>query len=506
MLQTAAPSRPVLLRTPAAEFPAVAAPGGMPFGAWTVLRDCPLGGEGPVVPLALLHPGLGVALVEPRRQGATGAAGPARLRARLEAARFGAVYPGHLPILGIDTEVLADPAALRPALEAAFAAALPIALPGGGAWVAAVARALTATSPPPPAPSAPRRHASPARRGRRAGRAAWGLCGLAAAILALATMASDRVGPRDPGPVGETTRPAAKPVAGGSGSAHAEPADAVLPSPRVLGRVVPGLAASADPAALPSVSRVGDADADTEASAHAGVDALSPPARAVAVPAEPVAEEAVDDDPTAGDPVPLPLGSPGMDPRGASSPSAGAGPPATPRGAAAAAGPTPDAATADAAPQGYQPPAPPAVALRAPDAAAPPVLPAAPGTPTPIERVLPRRGMRAATAGGAPRSATDTRAAAEPQEPVLGADPPAPARPAGRTHRAAPARPPARVVAGPAADAGPGPAAVSPWAADEAERHQRLLERCRRVGAAVRSGALPPEDDLDFFDRRCRLG
>src|SRR3712207_4555403 len=100
MLQTAA-FFPALQRAPRADGPGAApVPDGMPLGAWTVLRDCPLGGDGPLVPLALLHPARGVALVEPRRPG-PGTDGPARLRARLEAVRFASIYPGHLPIVGV---------------------------------------------------------------------------------------------------------------------------------------------------------------------------------------------------------------------------------------------------------------------------------------------------------------------------------------------------------------------------------------------------------------------
>src|SRR3712207_4751599 len=69
---------------------------GVPSGpGWLVLRDCPLGGNGPPVGLALLHPKIGVALVD---FAPTPADAAERFRRALDARRFPANFGGYPPI------------------------------------------------------------------------------------------------------------------------------------------------------------------------------------------------------------------------------------------------------------------------------------------------------------------------------------------------------------------------------------------------------------------------
>src|SRR3712207_3322865 len=63
------------------------APGRAP--GWRILRDCPLGGEGLPVRLALLHPAIGVVLIGRQAEGGPDPA--TRLRERLEVVRFHSV-------------------------------------------------------------------------------------------------------------------------------------------------------------------------------------------------------------------------------------------------------------------------------------------------------------------------------------------------------------------------------------------------------------------------------
>jgi hypothetical protein len=73
---------------------------------------------------------------------------PARLRRRLAQARFAAIFPGTLPVVHAQLQ----PGALSglPQLLAnGFAAQLPLDLPGGDAWMAAVRRALLAPADAP---------------------------------------------------------------------------------------------------------------------------------------------------------------------------------------------------------------------------------------------------------------------------------------------------------------------------------------------------------------------
>ena len=137
----------------------------LPAG-WLALRQCRLGGT--TLPLILLHPAQGVAIIGGPPEG------PALLRDRLAVARFGAIFPGTLPAPRLDHA--ADPAP-------AFAALPPLALPGGDAWVGVVRRALE--SVPDAAPPVARRSWARRRRLRRRLGVAAGVAGLAmAACLA----------------------------------------------------------------------------------------------------------------------------------------------------------------------------------------------------------------------------------------------------------------------------------------------------------------------------------
>jgi len=112
---------------------APAGPGEGSLRGWHVLRDCPLGGPGGVVlPYALLHPGMGVALLDLAPHRTPGA--EALLRQRLDATRFSAIFPGSLPVahLVLPPERLPD---LPQVLDAAFGRLPPLALAGGDSWV-----------------------------------------------------------------------------------------------------------------------------------------------------------------------------------------------------------------------------------------------------------------------------------------------------------------------------------------------------------------------------------
>lgn len=111
---------------------------------WLLLQKVPLGepGEAPaVIDLVLLHARRGVALLEAPPRWTPDA--PQWLRRRLEQARFGAIFPGHLPVLHLQL-LRGALAELPQVLAAGFSAAQPLDLPGGDAWIQVVRRALTA--------------------------------------------------------------------------------------------------------------------------------------------------------------------------------------------------------------------------------------------------------------------------------------------------------------------------------------------------------------------------
>jgi hypothetical protein len=113
---------------------------------WISLPDCllePRPVEGPattiLVPMALLHPEFGVALLGV--PGAVAEAAAAAFRQRLEDARFPAIFPGHLPVVTL-AMLPGEPLNLRRRLAAAFAAVPPLDLAGGDGWITLVSRLL----------------------------------------------------------------------------------------------------------------------------------------------------------------------------------------------------------------------------------------------------------------------------------------------------------------------------------------------------------------------------
>jgi hypothetical protein len=106
---------------------------------WRVGWDCAIGGSPghPVrVPLVVLHPAFGVALLGSGK-GAEDA--EQVLGRRLAEARFGAIFAGYLPVL---TGTIESPELPRlvPILMDAFGRVQPLGLAGGDAWVATVMR------------------------------------------------------------------------------------------------------------------------------------------------------------------------------------------------------------------------------------------------------------------------------------------------------------------------------------------------------------------------------
>jgi hypothetical protein len=199
---TAAPPTAGPSRTPAGAIRG-AVPGLGP--GWLMLCECPLGG-GPPVQFVLLHPRVGVALVDFALTADADAVG--RLRRALAARRFAAAFGGHPPIVRATLPADRLPELGR-VLAAGFAAEPPLALAGGDAWVRAARAAIeadqivprAATRPPaagePPAPGggpcgAAERRASGERRGggRRLGApSAAALVTAAAASLAALALA-----------------------------------------------------------------------------------------------------------------------------------------------------------------------------------------------------------------------------------------------------------------------------------------------------------------------------
>lgn len=153
-----------------------------------LLRDCASDIEEVHVPLAVLDPRRGVVLVAAGPPGMLPALEGA-LRRRLAQARFGAVFPGHLPVVVLPAEAWdRTPGAatsLTARLERAFAGMPPLSLPPGGAWVPSVARLLQS----PPAPQQPQRSAVRARRRRGTARIRWLAGGLGLGLLLIGGIA-----------------------------------------------------------------------------------------------------------------------------------------------------------------------------------------------------------------------------------------------------------------------------------------------------------------------------
>jgi Bacterial SH3 domain len=114
---------------------------------WLCLQDCNLSGQlnqPVVVPFVLMHPDVGIALID-----VAPIANPEAesvLRRRLEAARFDSIFPGFLPILHLRLD-RADLPSTEAILRDAFAAMPPLSVPGGDGWVSVVRRALLPRDP-----------------------------------------------------------------------------------------------------------------------------------------------------------------------------------------------------------------------------------------------------------------------------------------------------------------------------------------------------------------------
>lgn len=168
---------PLASATPAQ---AVAGPARLEPG-WIVLSDCRIdGGDGPP-DIVLLHPAIGVALLEMEPRWTADA--ETRFRQRLDAIGFARHYPGHLPVIHRRLRP-ADLPELPTLLTEAFSWQPSLSLPEGGAWVAAARRALTDHAAP--APSRRAVEASVTRPGMTRGRKlAVGVAGAIAAGIAV---------------------------------------------------------------------------------------------------------------------------------------------------------------------------------------------------------------------------------------------------------------------------------------------------------------------------------
>lgn len=129
---------------------------------WVALRGVRLAGWSGDAPYksvqiryVLLHPAVGVALVDAAPDRTPDAV--KRLQRVLDAARFWAIFAGHLPIVQLSLGAVELPR-LAQLIDAAFAAEQGIALPGGHAWTGLARRVLggvvvsAPTAPPAPHP------------------------------------------------------------------------------------------------------------------------------------------------------------------------------------------------------------------------------------------------------------------------------------------------------------------------------------------------------------------
>jgi hypothetical protein len=132
----------VEVQPPEADQSSAGTPEGLGPG-WLVLRDCRIG-PGGARPTVLMHPARGVAVLDILPSNTPGAV--EALRARLAAARFPAIFAGHLPMVHLQVAPRRMPL-LPSLLDDAFAAQPPLRLPGGNAWVGVAARTLTAEQP-----------------------------------------------------------------------------------------------------------------------------------------------------------------------------------------------------------------------------------------------------------------------------------------------------------------------------------------------------------------------
>src|SRR3712207_2807442 len=96
---------------------------------WLCLQDCNLSGQlshPVVVPFVLMHPDIGVVLID--ISPASNPEAEAILRRRLEAARFESIFPGFLPILHLRLD-RADLPSTEAILRDAFATLPPLSVP-----------------------------------------------------------------------------------------------------------------------------------------------------------------------------------------------------------------------------------------------------------------------------------------------------------------------------------------------------------------------------------------
>jgi hypothetical protein len=222
---------------------------GIPPG-WIRLDHCnlsPFQGQALLVPYVLLHPEIGVALIDIAPAAAAGA--EAAFRDRLESARFGAIFPGQLPVvhLQLHPEELGSLGTLLPQ---AFATLPPLRLPGGDGWVSVVRRALASRGPLRDGPAERARdRAMPQMLNREVAAQRAGLAPAKAAAPAESSRVRWPALPIALGLAGLTAVAAASAVFL-TGSQPAEPLDAAAPPPERSGAPATERSGAPAPAAV----------------------------------------------------------------------------------------------------------------------------------------------------------------------------------------------------------------------------------------------------------------
>ncbi|SDB35949.1 SH3 domain-containing protein [Belnapia rosea] len=267
---------------------------------WISLPDCLLeqrpasGGAvaNVLVPLVLLHPEFGVALLGV--PGAVAEAAAAALRQRLEAARFSAIFPGYLPVVTL-AMMPGEPLNLQRRLAAAFAAVPPLHLAGGDGWIALVQRLLLSRPLVRVGAPTPVREARPESGRRRPGAGLaglpWPMLGLAGGGLVIGLLLglnhhspAPQTGadvPAQPAASAPPSRPEAAPPPQQATAPRPAPAAPQLPQ-RVApppAAPPPAPAAEAPPAPNPALPRV---LVRTAANLRAGPDSSAPVLRTAA--------------------------------------------------------------------------------------------------------------------------------------------------------------------------------------------------------------------------------
>ncbi len=119
---------------------------------WIVLSRDHFGRLGLAIDTILVHPGLGIAVVD--EVPGDGRAGVAALSALLQRERFADFFPGTLPMVALSLAAdAAAPCAAEPRVRAAFAAAPPLAIRDPD-WVEAILALLSPPTEGPPVPPA----------------------------------------------------------------------------------------------------------------------------------------------------------------------------------------------------------------------------------------------------------------------------------------------------------------------------------------------------------------